>query len=189
MGKTWQGYHSPQDRHSGAEPAPAKAWGRNPGLRACFFATLFPHPHHMKTSTPQQVTMHRSSGQELVEYALILPILLALLLGIMELGLTVFNYNTMSNAAREAARAGIVTRDEPTIRSAGLKLTAATLLTTTNFTIKWLDKNNVTVSSAVAVKVRVTVARDYHLVTGPFLTLFGLRGTLPMTATATMLLE
>ena len=141
--------------------------------------------------TPQKITLHRSAGQELVEYALILPILMALLLGIMELGVAVFNYNTMSNAAREAARTGIVTRDEPTIRSAGLRLTAATPLTETDIKIEWfdVDGNKVTMPSTVATKVRVTVARDYHLLTGPFLTLFGLRGTLPMTATATMILE
>jgi Flp pilus assembly protein TadG len=144
----------------------------------------------INNSTPKQVTMNRSSGQELVEYALILPILLVLLLGIMELGLAVFNYDTMSNAAREAARTGIITRDETTIRSAGLKLTTGTALSTTNITIFWLPENgDVTVPSGDAVRVRVQVTRNYPLLTGSLLALFGLRGTLPMTATATMHLE
>lgn len=47
-------------------------------------------------------------GQELVEYALTLPILLLLVIGIMEFGVTIFVYNTMANAAREGARVGAV---------------------------------------------------------------------------------
>jgi len=143
----------------------------------------------IRYNSTQLGVLKSSSGQEIVEYALILPILLALLLGIMDLGLAVFNYNTLSNAAREAARTGIVTRNELSIRTAGLRLTAATPLTRTNFTVRWLDEDDATVSSDVAVKVRVTVARDYRLVTGLLFTLFGLQGTIPMTATATMHLE
>ena len=143
----------------------------------------------IRYNSTQLGVLKSSSGQEIVEYALILPILLALLLGIMDLGLAVFNYNTLSNAAREAARTGIVTRNELSILTAGLRLTAATPLTRTNFTVRWLDEDDATVSSDVAVKVRVTVARDYRLVTGLLFTLFGLQGTIPMTATATMHLE
>jgi Flp pilus assembly protein TadG len=137
----------------------------------------------------KRTTWRKSSGQELVEYALILPILLAVLLGIMEFGVAVFNYNTMSNASREAARTGIVTRDEVAIRSSGLKLTSATPLTNTNFTIQWLNNSNAVVPSSQATKLRVTVTRNYHLVTGGLLTVFGLRSTIPMTATTTMILE
>ena len=50
----------------------------------------------------------RNAGQELVEYALILPVLLILLYGIMEFGRVVMTYNTLANAAREGARKGIV---------------------------------------------------------------------------------
>ena len=49
-----------------------------------------------------------NKGQELVEYALTLPILLLLVLGIMEFGLAIFAYNTVANAAREGARVGAV---------------------------------------------------------------------------------
>jgi Flp pilus assembly protein TadG len=47
-------------------------------------------------------------GQELVEYALTLPILLLLILGIVEFGMAIFAYNTIANAAREGARVGAV---------------------------------------------------------------------------------
>lgn len=50
----------------------------------------------------------RTPGQSLVELALILPIMLVLALGIIELGYVVFVYVEAQNAAREGARAAAV---------------------------------------------------------------------------------
>jgi Flp pilus assembly protein TadG len=47
-------------------------------------------------------------GQQLVEFALLLPLLLLLLLGIIEFGIAIFNYDTIANASREVARFGVV---------------------------------------------------------------------------------
>ena len=47
-------------------------------------------------------------GQTLVEFALILPIFLLLVIGIFDFGRAIYAYNTISNAAREAVRLGIV---------------------------------------------------------------------------------
>jgi hypothetical protein len=49
----------------------------------------------------------KTRGQSLVEFALILPILLLLLLGIIEGGRIVWAYITIQNAAREATRYGV----------------------------------------------------------------------------------
>lgn len=49
---------------------------------------------------------NRRSGQTLVEFALIFPILIFLLIGIMEVGHLLFFYATTSMAAREASRYG-----------------------------------------------------------------------------------
>lgn len=49
------------------------------------------------------------SGQSLVEFALILPVLLLFMLGIMEFGRILFIYTEVSNAAREALRAAAAT--------------------------------------------------------------------------------
>jgi len=52
--------------------------------------------------------MGAEAGQDLVEYALVLPLFLLLSLSIFEFGILFFQYNTVANATREAARAGTV---------------------------------------------------------------------------------
>jgi Flp pilus assembly protein TadG len=52
--------------------------------------------------------LRREGGQDLIEFALILPVLLLLIIGIMQFGVAVFSYNTIANAAREGARYGTV---------------------------------------------------------------------------------
>lgn len=51
-------------------------------------------------------------GQSLVEFALILPLLLFLIMGIIQFGLILSGYVTVSNAAREGARVGIIEKDD-----------------------------------------------------------------------------
>jgi Flp pilus assembly protein TadG len=50
----------------------------------------------------------KEEGQDLVEYALVLPLFIFLMLGIVEFSLLYLQYSTIANAAREGARAGIV---------------------------------------------------------------------------------
>jgi Flp pilus assembly protein TadG len=50
----------------------------------------------------------RDSGQELVEFALVFPLLLLLLLGVIGFGQMIYSYSAISNAAREAARYAVV---------------------------------------------------------------------------------
>jgi Flp pilus assembly protein TadG len=47
-------------------------------------------------------------GQSIVEFALVLPLLLLLVFGIIEFGFFLFNKQMITNAAREGARAGII---------------------------------------------------------------------------------
>ena len=53
----------------------------------------------------------RTRGQSLVEFALVLPLFLVLVMAIMDLGLAVFSYNSITNAAREGARLAVVNQD------------------------------------------------------------------------------
>lgn len=58
----------------------------------------------------------RSKGQSLVEFALVLPIFILVLVGILDLGRAVYAYNTLNNAAREGSRLAIVDQTVPDIR-------------------------------------------------------------------------
>lgn len=52
--------------------------------------------------------MGAESGQDLVEYALVLPLFLLLVFSVFEFGILFFQYTLVVNAAREGARTGIV---------------------------------------------------------------------------------
>lgn len=51
-------------------------------------------------------------GQTLAEFALVLPIFLLVVFGLFDVGRAVFTYNSLTNAAREAARLAVVNQDE-----------------------------------------------------------------------------
>jgi hypothetical protein len=51
-------------------------------------------------------------GQSMVEFALILPILLLIVLMIVDFGRVIYYYTTLYNAAREGARYGVVNRND-----------------------------------------------------------------------------
>ena len=61
----------------------------------------------------------RSRGQALVEFALIIPIFILMVMGIFDIGRAVYAYNTINNAAREASRLAIVDQTLPHIRTEG----------------------------------------------------------------------
>lgn len=61
-------------------------------------------PFKLKSPAPR----YREQGQSIVELTLMLPILMLLLLGIIDLGRVFYTYVTMTNAAREGARYGAV---------------------------------------------------------------------------------
>lgn len=62
----------------------------------------------------------RQRGMATVEFALLLPVLLALLLATVELGLALYNKVLLTQACREGARAGIVLRN-PKLGEAEIK--------------------------------------------------------------------
>jgi TadE-like protein len=57
-------------------------------------------------------------GQSLVEFALILPILLIVLLGLLDFGRAISAYNSVSNGARSGARVAIVNQNEAEVLAA-----------------------------------------------------------------------
>jgi Flp pilus assembly protein TadG len=111
--------------------------------------------------------------------ALILPLLLGLLLGIIEFGVVVWRYNTVSNAAREGARAGVVSAcASGTVTAAAQRLTTGLIPAPT------------VVPSAAGDNCTVAVTYTHSLITGPFLaTVFGVDGTINLSARSSMIIE
>ncbi|HYI67017.1 MAG TPA: TadE family protein [Candidatus Limnocylindrales bacterium] len=83
--------------------------------------------------------LHRSSdtsrGQTLVEFALIVPLFLLIVVGLFDVGRAVYAYNTAANAARAAARVAIVNQDPAVIRAAARKEAVGLGLTDANITL------------------------------------------------------
>jgi Flp pilus assembly protein TadG len=61
---------------------------------------------------------HRSRGQALVEFALVIPVFILVLSGILDFGFMLFSRMTVINAAREGARVAAMTSDPGTMVAA-----------------------------------------------------------------------
>lgn len=59
------------------------------------------------------ISPHNQRGAAVIEFALILPILLVLLVGTIDASLALYDKAVITNASREGARAGIVARSPP----------------------------------------------------------------------------
>ena len=123
-------------------------------------------------------------GQSLVEFALILPLLLVIVLGTIDVGRWVFADNSVSNAAREGMRAAIVNQHEPDIRSVVARQATALAISTappsgcdaatnvpddpSGVCIKFVDQDSLTVPCSplyVGCMAVVTVKYDYRPIT------------------------
>ena len=125
-------------------------------------------------------------GAELIEFALVLPLLLLLMFGIMDFGLLFQRYEAVTNAAREGARiavlpgyaqADIQVRVTQYLAAAGLKSTP---------TVSYTAPQAVNVGGACVTITGVTVGypHQYFLI-GKIIGLFGGSGFTTQTLTAT----
>ena len=57
----------------------------------------------------------RRDGQALVEFALVVPVLILLLFGILDFGRAIYAYNTIADAARDGARVAVGESGKPRI--------------------------------------------------------------------------
>jgi Flp pilus assembly protein TadG len=80
-------------------------------------------------------------GQALVEFALVIPIFLLLLMALFDMGRAVFAYNTLTNAAREGARIAIVNQDVNSIRDRAKAQTQIVELDDPSVTIQFRKTN------------------------------------------------
>ncbi|MGC9361190.1 MAG: TadE/TadG family type IV pilus assembly protein [Anaerolineae bacterium] len=134
------------------------------------------------------IARHRQRGQELVEFALILPLLLLLMVGIFEFGYVVFAYNTLSNAVREGARYGSVHPE-----STDAIIERAERLTTglDGDELTWDVVGSADDDEPSETRISVSVTYQHHLMTGFIFQPFGIGedGTIPLTASSSMGIE
>lgn len=62
--------------------------------------------------------LRNQKGQALVEFAIILPVILLMVMGIVQFGMMLNSYLSITNAAREGARVGIIGSTNTEIRDA-----------------------------------------------------------------------
>jgi Flp pilus assembly protein TadG len=122
-------------------------------------------------------------GQDLVEYAIVLPVLLLLIAAIMWFAMLVYAKFTIGNAAREGARTGVVyyeTEDEriAAVTAAVTDRALALGLTTANLNITYPDER----------MLRVEVHYDYELLSF-LMQAVGIDEVVTLTSAVTMRME
>lgn len=120
-------------------------------------------------------------GQSVVELALVLPVLLLLLGGMIEFGRVFHDYLVVTAAAREGARAAAVGKDN------------ATVITYTKQAAATLEKQALTVTVTPSTRVRgetvtVTVVNKVTLIV-PLIRVFFPQNPVPVTGTMMMRIE
>jgi len=134
-----------------------------------------------------------SRGVAAVEFAIILPLLLLLIFGIIEFSLALYDQAVITNASREAARAGVVVR---TVKATTAQITTVA----TNYCQSYLISFGTPAPPSVSVsettnpdfaptqQLSVTVSYTYTgLMLGPLLS--ALTGPLVLSATSVMIEE
>jgi Flp pilus assembly protein TadG len=111
----------------------------------------------------------RTRGQALVEFALVLPIFILVLFGILDFGRAIYAYNTISNASRQAVRVGIVDQNDIAVENEAIQHGVALGLTATDVDVTFLQpggSSSICVAPvAIACDVAVTVRYRYQAVT------------------------
>ena len=147
-------------------------------------------------------------GQSLVEFALVIPIILLLVVGFFEIGRAVFAYNTIANAARQAVRVAAVNQipdvtdcdetrpvEDPyephwSLRGCAIAAAAPLGITTANVSVAYAPPPSTTITCTPTIHVgciaSVTVTYNY-VVSTPFVSM--LIGPMTMSQTSAMPVE
>ena len=125
-------------------------------------------------------------GAELIEFALVFPLLLLVVVGIMDFGLLFQRYETVTNAAREGARIAVL----PGYAQADVKARVAQYLAASGLTatpvVAYTAPQALNVGGACVTLTGVTVGYPHqYLFIGPIIRLFGGSGFATTTLTAT----
>jgi hypothetical protein len=110
-------------------------------------------------------------GQALVEFALIFPVFMLIIVALFDVGRAVFAYNTLTNAAREAARLGIVNQDLTSIRARAIGQAVSLGLAPGDIAVEFREDgldpvaNPVCTTPKLGCVVIVSVSYDWQAVT------------------------
>ena len=105
--------------------------------------------------------LKRKNGQSVVEFALILPVLLLMVLGIIEFGRLLETTNVLTSAAREGVRAAAIsTPDVSQVNNAANNILSANNITGASISVNGPNANR---------EVTVTVQITYTPLTGSFI--------------------
>jgi Flp pilus assembly protein TadG len=136
-------------------------------------------------------------GQSLVEFALVLPVLVVMLLGLFDAGRAVIGYTTISNAARVGARVAIVNQsndascpDRVADPSAPLTFKCAAAAQTTGLGVSPASIPDLVVTGTGCPEIGCDVTVTVNYVYQPITPVIGnLIGTISLVATETMKIE
>ena len=124
----------------------------------------------------------RQRGQGLLEFALIFPIMVLVIIAIFDLGRLVFAYNNITNAARTGVRVAMVDQTSPNARTATKNQATSLGLTDGNVTVRYLT-NDLSAPCPTPMILdciaEVTVTYQWRAITPVIGTIVG-----PMTVTA-----
>ncbi|MEE9610000.1 MAG: TadE/TadG family type IV pilus assembly protein [Desulfatiglandales bacterium] len=127
-------------------------------------------------TTSNKNTIRQKEGQALVEFALVVPILIVIILAITEFGRLWMTMNVLTGAAREGVRVAAVNELGTTFaNNAAQNVMTAAGMTGTTVTVSGPNAAN---------EMTVTVQMDYTVLTGTIVP--GLSGTFQLTRSATM---
>jgi len=105
--------------------------------------------------------LKKTTGQSIVEFALVLPVLLLILMGIIEFGRLLETTNVLTSAAREGVRVAAVTAPD----ASQVNNAAQNILTANNISNATITVNGPNTNREVSVTVQIT----YVPLTGSFI--------------------
>ena len=133
--------------------------------------------------------LRSESGASAVEFALLLPVLMLILFGIIEFGLALYQQAILTNASREGARLAIV-QSVPPITTAAVDTRIDSYLLSAGITPASVTHIISPIVGVTGTPVTVTLTRPYTFVSLPGLTSLlsgtSLSSTITLTATTVM---
>ena len=113
--------------------------------------------------------LRSESGASAVEFALLLPVLMMILFGIIEFGMALYRQAILTNASREGARLGIV-QSIPAITTGQIDATINNYLTPSGIVPGNVSRTIVGAGGVTGTPVIVTLTLPYTFVVLPGLT-------------------